>query len=58
VWQISDPSHCRIEQGTQDPRSSLKEFAPELRLVPPGLGRYVQKFNDQRTVEKIRPGST
>ena len=46
------------EQGTQDSRSSLREFAPELRLVPPNLGLDARKFDYQRTVEKIGPCST
>jgi len=34
---------------------SLGELAPELRLVPPNLGRDTQKLDDHRAVEKIRP---
>src|SRR5438105_14885793 len=32
--EIAESRHRRVEQGTQDPWSSLGEFAPELRLVP------------------------
>jgi hypothetical protein len=43
--KISESSHRRVKQGTQDPWLSLREFAPELRLVPPNLGRDTQKLD-------------
>jgi hypothetical protein len=51
--EIAESRHRRVEQGTEDPRPSLGEFAPELRLVPPNLGLYTQEFDYQRAVEKI-----
>jgi hypothetical protein len=44
-------------KAPRDPWSSLGEFAPELRLVPPNLGLDTQKLDYQRTVEKIGPCS-
>ena len=55
--EIAECRHRCVEQGTQDPWLSLGEFAPELRLVPPNLGRDTQKLDYQRTVEKIGPCS-
>ena len=56
--EIPEPGHCGVEQGAQDPWSSFREFAPELRFVLPGLGLYAQKLDYQRTVKKIGPRST
>jgi hypothetical protein len=55
--EIAESRHHCLEQGAQDARSSLGEFAPELRFVSPNLGCDTQELDDQRTVEKIGPCS-
>jgi hypothetical protein len=45
----------RVEQGTQDPWLSLREFVPELRLIPPHLA-LARDHNSRRIRTNGRRG--
>src|SRR5208337_4833589 len=58
VGQVPKSRSGGIEQCTEDSRSYLLEFAPELRLVAAHLGLQVEELDDHCAVEKVGPRGT
>jgi hypothetical protein len=55
VGQVLKSRGGGIEQCTQNPRSCLLEFAPELRLIAAYLGPQFEELHDECAIQKVGP---